>query len=208
MRAGSSLRFYASTNDPQSKDPTLAHSVIIIDLDVIALGFQDNSEKALCDGLTLWRRQLSSLSNRYNAESNPLIRDNIQQQYDAAKKGLDDSIARFVSVGSFDHFSGVVSGMNMQHYNSGPGVTLGIDLPCNAAASFQFLDITNPGWGGLDPKIQTPLGPWRAVLQRLSIHTAVTFSGHFFLRNGPSQINIIDPKQPVLLEGTITGLSS
>jgi hypothetical protein len=75
------------------------------------------------------------------------------------------------------NYTGKVSSIEVMHYNTGPGVMLGITLPCNVSIAIQFIEITNPAWGNLDPDNQTPLPPFKPVLENLAVNDTVTFSG-------------------------------
>ena len=161
----------------------------------------------LCGVLNSGRNRLATLAQQFSNESNPLKKSNVQQEYGAAIRQFNSDVVGFLQANSqIQNYTGVVSFMEVKGYNTGPGVMLGIDLGCNASVAVQFVEITNPGWGGLDPTMQTPLTPWRPVLENLAVHDAVTFSGHFFLRYGPTQINLEGPGATLGLEAVLTDL--
>ncbi len=166
---------------------------------------QTGPRNQLCQIIDNGRRSMAVASQQFNNERNPLKKDAIQGEYQQRQNQLNSTVADFVSNNTINNYTGMVSYMDLKHYNTGPGLNLGIALPCNVIIAIQFIEITNPGWGGIDPQSQTPLPPWKPVLENLAVGDAVTFSGRFFLRYGPPGVG--DEKQPSTLEAVITSLS-
>lgn len=164
------------------------------------------ADNALCRIIDTGRRDLFSLSQRSNAESNPLKRDTLEQTYRQRADQFANDLTNFVSNNEIQDYVGVVSELSMQEYNSGPGIILGIDIPCNATISFQFVT-TNPGWGSPDNS-NVAIERWRPTLENLAVKDTVTFSGKFFLSQGRFFGSILGAalSNKIGFEGRITDL--
>jgi hypothetical protein len=162
------------------------------------------SDNPLCAILNAGRSDLATLAQQANTESNPLKKDTAQRAYAQRTEELAQALADFVTANQMENYVGTVGALDFQNYNSGPGLILGINLPCKASISFQFVT-TNPQWGspGSD---NVALEPWRATLENLAVNDTVTFSGRFFLRYGASGIPRNSLAENFSIEGIITDL--
>lgn len=133
----------------------------------------------LCSILNTAKNRQAVLSRQIANERNPLKQDSLQQQLRQIDQQKAASLDNFWKVNNrkFTNFTGVVSSFDAMHYNKGPGVMLEITLPCEVKIAFQFIEVTNPAWGNLDPQKQTPLSMWRAALENIMKGDSVTFSG-------------------------------
>jgi len=162
------------------------------------------SDNPLCALLSTGRGDLATLARQSDAESNPLRKDTAQRAYAQRAEALAQAVANFVTSNQIVNYVGTVSSMNFQNYNSGPGLVLGIALPCKAIINFQFVT-TNPQWGSPSSD-NVALEPWRPTLEKLSVNDTVTFSGRFFLRYGVSGIPRNALAEMFSIEGVITEL--
>src|ERR1035437_5472547 len=123
----------------------------------------------LCSILNTSNNNGAALNRQIANERNPLKKDSLQQQLQQINQQRAVSLDNFWKVNrrQFTNFTGVVSGFNATHYNTGPGVMLEITLPCEVKIDFQFIEITNPAWGSLDPQRQSPLSKWKAALENI-----------------------------------------
>jgi len=133
----------------------------------------------LCTILNTGRSNLATLNRQIENEKNPLKKDTLQQQIRQINQQADAALNDFFQVNRLQliNYTGKISSIEVQNYNTGPGVMLGIALPCNVNITVQFIEITNPAWGNLDPDSQTPLPPFRSILENLAVNDTVTFSG-------------------------------
>lgn len=133
----------------------------------------------LCTILNTGRNNLAALNRQIANENNPLKKDALQQRIGQINQQINTSLDKFFKFNNLQlvNYTGTVSSISVEHYNTGPGVMLGITLPCKVYIAVQFIEISNPAWGNLNPDNQTPLPPFRPVLQNLAVHDTVTFSG-------------------------------
>ncbi len=133
----------------------------------------------LCSILNAGRNNQAALNRQIANERNPLKQSSLQQQAGQIERQTAASLNNFwrVNNNQFTNFTGTVSSFNVMQYNVGPGVMLGIALPCQYNLSFQFIEITNPAWGNFQPESQTPLSKWRPALENITVGDTVTVSG-------------------------------
>ena len=138
----------------------------------------------LCSIVNTGRNNLASLNRQIQNQSNPLKRDSLQQKLSQINQQAAEAVETFLNRNRFQivNFTGLISSIDVKQYNTGPGVMLGITLPCKVNIAVQFIEITNPAWGNLNPEDQTPLPPFRSVLENLAVRDVVTFSGRFVKR--------------------------
>jgi uncharacterized protein YndB with AHSA1/START domain len=154
----------------------------------------------LCTVLNGYRSHLSTLSQQSNNEANPLKKATIEAEYSQLTTRFAEGVNTFFEFNQIEDYTGVISKMELQQYNGASGLLLSIDIPCDATIMFRFLDIRDPVWAHLDPQTDTPLPPWRSVLENLAVNDSVTFSGRF---EGRGQ-NLLG--HPFYVGGVITDL--
>lgn len=165
---------------------------------------ENTASNPLCNVISAGRRDLVLFAQRVNAETNPLKKSDAEQAYQQRAKQFTLDVSSFVSQNTITDYVGTVTQLSMQSYNGGPGVILGIDLPCNTAINFQFVT-TNPAWGSPDNKFNVAIERWRPVLADIAVGDTVTFSGAFILRYGTVPVSG-DTSQKISLEARITDL--
>lgn len=135
----------------------------------------------LCTILDKARNSRAELDRQIANERNPLKQDSLRQQIGQFDQQQEASLENFVKANrrQFMGLSGVISSLGTTSYTIGPGVLLGITLPCQLTVSFQFVEVTNPAWGSFDPESQSPLSQWRTALENVAVGDSVTFSGRF-----------------------------
>ncbi|WP_310449764.1 hypothetical protein [Sulfuritalea sp.] len=140
----------------------------------------------LCTTLNTARNNQGALNRQIAKESNPLKQNSLQQQIRQINQQREAYLNNFLIANhrQFTNFTGVVSSFEVMHYNVGPGVMLGISLPCEINIAFQFIEITNPAWGKFDPESQSSLQKWRTALENIVKGDSVTFSGRFVPNKG------------------------
>lgn len=141
----------------------------------------------LCTILNNSQKSLAVLNRQIANERNPLKQSSLQQKVSSVNQQREASLKNFLdNHHQFTNFTGVVSNFEVMHYNTGPGVMLGITIPCGINVAFQFIEISNPAWGNLDPERQTPLSKWRPALENIVKGDSVMFSGRFVANKGMS----------------------
>jgi hypothetical protein len=171
----------ACSNGGGSNPPTTPTTTQKADNQIAPVGNNDtpNSNMGnLCTILNTSRNNLAVLNQQIANEPNPLKQNSLQQQIGQINQQTDVSLNDFLQVNHLQliNYSGKVSSIEVHNYNTGPGVMLEIALPCKVNIAVQFIEITNPAWGNLNPDSQTPLRPFRSILENLVVNDTVTFS--------------------------------
>jgi hypothetical protein len=163
--------------------------VVVLGWVFVFAGSQAHADQMseLCTILNTSRNTLAVLNRQIANERNPLKQSSLQQKASSVNQQKEASLKKFLGKHrQFTNFTGIVSSFDVMHYNTGPGVMLGIELPCGVNIAFQFIEITNPAWGNFDPESQTPLSKWRPALENITKGDSVTFGGRFVANKGLS----------------------